>query len=191
MSINSLIFIAVGLSMDAFAVSLTSSMAVEKLRLNYALKLALLFGLFQMAMPIIGWLAGIGFANKIAIIDQYVSFVLLAGIGIKMIVETVKESRKSEKIVKEELGLKIILVLAVATSIDALAVGITFACTGVNKFSTLLFYCGIIGIITFVICFIGCYAGTRFGKLLKNKAGIFGGAVLIAIGTKMLIEGFI
>ncbi|MEG0979867.1 MAG: manganese efflux pump MntP family protein [Oscillospiraceae bacterium] len=192
MKITAIISIALGLSMDAFAISLTSGMTVKKLRASYAAKLATFFGLFQMLMPIIGWLAGVGFSEKVSAIDKYIAFVLLTIIGVKMIVETNKDKRNDEPVCKmEEQSTKIIIGLAIATSIDALAVGVTFACTGVKLFSTLLYYCGIIGVITFVICFVGTYLGEKFGSKLADKAGYLGGGILVLMGLKMLIEKLI
>lgn len=189
MNLSELIYIAVGLSMDAFAVSITSGMIVKNLRVSYAAKLAVFFGLFQMFMPVIGWLAGLGFSEKVVAVDKYIAFVLLTAIGIKMIIETYKEQKITEPTQKaDEHRLKVIAGLAIATSIDALAVGVTFACTGITTFSTLVRYCGIIGVITLFMCFVGAYIGKKFGKLLANKAGYFGGLILVVMGIKMLIE---
>ncbi|MEG1614957.1 MAG: manganese efflux pump MntP family protein, partial [Oscillospiraceae bacterium] len=137
-------------------------------------------------------LAGVGFSEKVSAIDKYIAFVLLTIIGVKMIVETNKDKRNDEPVCKmEEQSTKIIIGLAIATSIDALAVGVTFACTGVKLFSTLLYYCGIIGVITFVICFVGTYLGEKFGSKLADKAGYLGGGILVLMGLKMLIEKLI
>jgi len=192
MNLSEIIYIAIGLSMDAFAVSLTSGMTVKKLRVSYAAKLAVFFGLFQMLMPIIGWLAGVGFSEKVSAVDKYIAFVLLTAIGVKMIVETYKEQKSTEPKEKaEEHSIKIITGLAIATSIDALAVGVTFACTGVTTFATLIYYCGIIGVITLVMCFAGTYIGRKFGGVLANKAGYLGGIILVLMGIRMLVEKLI
>ena len=189
MKITEILSIALGLSMDAFAVSLTSGMMVKKLRTSYAAKLAILFGLFQMVMPIIGWLAGVGFSDKVAAIDKYIAFILLTFIGVKMLVETYKDQKSEKSADKaEEQSLKVIIGLAIATSIDALAVGVTFACTGVTIFSTVIAYCSIIGIITFIMCFAGTYLGKKFGGKLADKAGYLGGTILVLMGLKMLVE---
>ncbi|MFY9198036.1 MAG: manganese efflux pump MntP family protein [Acutalibacteraceae bacterium] len=189
MNLSAIIYIAIGLSMDAFAVSLTNGMMVKKLRIPYALKLSVFFGVFQMLMPIVGWLAGVGFSGKVSAVGNYIAFVVLAVIGGKMIMDSHKQCKCDEIQGKsEESSLKIIVCLAIATSIDALAVGVTFACTGVTLFSTLVMYCAIIGAITLVICLAGVYMGRRFGGILANKAGYLGGAILLIIAVKMLIQ---
>lgn len=189
MNLSQIIYIAIGLSMDAFAVSLTNGMTVKKLRFTYALKLAVFFGGFQMLMPIIGWLAGVGFSEKVSAVDNYIAFIVLAFIGIKMIIDSHKQCNCEDiKEKSEESSLKIIVCLAIATSIDALAVGVTFACTGITLFSTIMMYCAIIGAVTLAICLAGVYMGKRFGSVLANKSGYLGGAILLIIAVKMLIQ---
>lgn len=189
MDILSTLSIAVGLAMDAFAVSLSNGMSVNRLRVPYALKLAVSFGVFQAVMPALGWLLGISFREKITAIDHWIAFILLSFIGIKMIKEGI-QCRKNPDSDKTcgEVSFKMVMVLALATSIDALAVGVTFAFIGVNNFSALLPHISIIGAVTFVICIAGVYMGKGFGRVLKDKAEIFGGAVLVLIGLKILIE---
>ncbi len=192
MKLTEILSIALGLSMDAFAVSLTSGMMVKKLHTAYAAKLAFFFGLFQMLMPVIGWLAGVGFSEKVTAVDKYIAFVLLTAIGVKMFVETYKDQKSEKSMDKaDEYGLKVIFGLAIATSIDALAVGVTFACTGITVFSTMIEYCAIIGVITFVMCFAGTFLGKKFGTKLADKAGYLGGGILVIMGFKMLIEKLI
>lgn len=187
-----IISIALGLSMDAFAVSLTSGMMVKKLKVSYAAKLAVFFGVFQMLMPIIGWVAGIGFYSKVVAIDKYIAFLLLTAIGVKMIIETYKDKKSDEQSAKTDgHSLRVITGLAIATSIDALAVGVTFACTGVTELFDLLYYCGIIGITTLILCFAGTYIGEKFGSKFADKAGYLGGVILIIMGLKMLVEKLI
>lgn len=188
-----LISISIGLAMDAFAVSLTAGVRTAKVRPLYALKLAFCFGLFQMIMPIIGWLAGIGFSSKIMSVDKYIAFVLLFIIGVHMVVETYQNNKKPEEIKNKsiEYNLKQIIGLAIATSIDALAVGVTFVCSGVSNISTLLIDCSVIGIITLALCFPAVYLGKKIGSKLASKSGYLGGIILIIVGIKMLIEKLI
>ena len=137
MGIINIIVIGLGLAMDALAVSITSGLTVRRVRIRYALKLALSFAGFQALMPVIGWLAGIRFSEKIRTVDHWVAMLLLAAIGIKMILDTVKENAKSggAQAVPSyggEVGMRTLVVLAIATSIDALAVGVSFSCADVT-----------------------------------------------------------
>ena len=164
MGIINIIVIGLGLAMDALAVSITSGLTVRRVRIRYALKLALSFAGFQALMPVIGWLAGIRFSEKIRTVDHWVAMLLLAAIGIKMILDTVKENAKSggAQAVPSyggEVGMRTLVVLAIATSIDALAVGVSFSCADVNRVSILLLDAGAIGAITFLLCFPGVYIG--------------------------------
>ena len=184
MNLISIFLIGLGLAMDAFAVSLTVGMNTSKKeKWKMALKASVFFGGFQGIMPLIGWAIGISFAEYIEKIDHWVAFVLLAVIGGKMIFEAIKEEEKSEKEEKSYSN-KRFLILAIATSIDALAVGITFAFLNVNIISSI----SIIAIITFIICMIGVYLGKVLGKIFGSKAEIVGGAILIIIGIKILID---
>lgn len=188
-----IIVIGLGLAMDAFAVSVTSGLAVRRVRMRYALKLSLSFAFFQALMPVIGWLAGIRFSEKIRTVDHWVAMLLLAAIGIKMILDTIKENANSNCVYSTlsntgEVSLRTLLALAVATSIDALAVGVSFSCADVDRFSLLLLDAGIIGLITFLLCFPGVYIGCRFGAAFKGKAGIVGGVLLIGMGVKIFVE---
>lgn len=192
MNIAGIILIAVGLAMDAFAVSVTDGMCLPKIRPAYALKTSSSFGFFQALMPVIGWLAGIGFSKKISIFDHWIAFILLSFIGIKMIVETIRDKKNPESCpTNSEMDFKRLMALSIATSIDALAVGVTFSVTGVNTVKMILIDVLIIGAITFVICFIGTYIGNKSGSFLKSKAEILGGIILISIGAKILIEHLI
>lgn len=188
-----IIVIGLGLAMDAFAVSVTSGLAVWRVRVRYALKLSLSFAFFQALMPVIGWLAGIRFSEKIRTVDHWVAMLLLAAIGIKMILDTIKENANSNCVYPTlsdtgEVSLRTLLALAVATSIDALAVGVSFSCADVDRLSLLLLDAGIIGLITFLLCFPGVYIGCRFGAAFKGKAGIVGGVLLIGMGVKIFVE---
>ena len=182
MSIIEIVLIGVGLAMDAFAVSICKGLAMRKMNYRQAIIIAGFFGVFQALMPALGYLLGTTFANKIAVIDHWIAFILLGAIGLNMI----KESFEKDEDDIEDEGLKFgnLIMLAIATSIDALAVGITFAFFDVSLLTSI----SIIGIITFVICIIGVKVGNVFGEKYKNKAEFAGGLVLILMGTKILIE---
>jgi UPF0059 membrane protein GCWU000182_01647 len=179
MNIIDILVIGVGLSMDAFAVSICKGLAMKKMDIKKALVCSLYFGVFQALMPLIGFLLGSGFKNVVSSIDHWIAFVLLGIIGINMIKEA-----KSCDVVNDSMDVKTMLTLAVATSIDALAIGVTFAFLKVSIIPAV----SIIGLITFVCCFIGVKLGSAFGEKLKSKAEIMGGVMLILIGTKILIE---
>ena len=179
MNIVDILVIGVGLSMDAFAVSVCKGLAMKKMDIKKALVCSLYFGVFQALMPLIGFLLGSGFKNVVSSIDHWIAFVLLGIIGINMIKEA-----KSCDVVNDSMDVKTMLTLAVATSIDALAIGVTFAFLKVSIIPAV----SIIGLITFVCCFIGVTLGSVFGEKLKSKAEIMGGVMLILIGTKILIE---
>lgn len=183
MSAISIFMIGVGLSMDAFAVSIAKGMTMKKQELGkYALLLAFFFGLFQAGMPLLGWWVGSYFQEVIASIDHWVAFGLLGIIGINMI----RESFHNEEDEKDcsQLTIKAILILAIATSIDALAVGISFAFLQVNIWLAI----SIIGVTTFVLSIIAVFIGFKLGGVLEKYAEILGGVILILIGTKILIE---
>lgn len=184
-----LFFISVGLAMDAFAVSLTSGVIIKDLKIKNALKIGLFFGLFQCIMPILGWLAGINFSNYIKTFDHWIAFFLLGFIGAKMIYEALstKKDDSEDKINKDPLNNKLLFFLAIATSIDALAVGVFFAAGGENALAILKDGL-IIGVITFIISFAGVFLGKKFGSLFQKQAEIAGGIILIIIGVKILIE---
>lgn len=199
MDILSIILIAVGLSMDAFAVSVTNGIIITDLKIGHGLKVGLYFGVFQALMPIAGWLAGSQFKDYITSIDHWIAFGLLAFIGGKMIWEAAQiEDEEAETVegmcevavsnqgtvCENPLRMGRLIVLAVATSIDALAVGISFAFLRVS----IIWAASIIGLITFAICFAGVYIGNKFGGLLKKKAEIVGGLILIGIGLKIFLE---
>lgn len=182
MSIIEIVLIGIGLAMDAFAVSICKGLAMRKMNYRQAIIIAGFFGVFQALMPALGYLLGTTFANKIAVIDHWIAFILLAAIGLNMI----KESCEKEESDIADEGLKFgnLIMLAIATSIDALAVGITFAFFDVSLVTSI----SIIGIITFIICIIGVKVGNVFGEKYKNKAEFAGGLILILMGTKILIE---
>ncbi|MSS62399.1 manganese efflux pump MntP [Velocimicrobium porci] len=174
--------IGIGLAMDAFAVSVCKGLNMKKVDYKYTLIIAAFFGGFQALMPLLGWLLGQQFEQYITSVDHWIAFGLLAFIGGNMILE----SRRSEEVECEEIkvDLKEILMLAIATSIDALAVGVTFAFLKTNIIEAI----SIIGIITMVLAIIGVLIGNQFGVKYKNKAEFAGGAILVLIGTKILLE---
>ncbi len=181
MGILELILIAIGLGMDAFAVSICKGISMSKMNWKKAIIIGLYFGIFQALMPVIGFTLGKAFENLVTSIDHWIAFGILLIIGIKMIIDAFKEDNVS---VNDSVNWKVMIILAIATSIDALAVGITFAFLQVN----LLLAISIIGIITFILCVIGTKIGNNFGNKFENKAEILGGIVLIFIGVKILLE---
>lgn len=183
MDIYSIILVGIGLAMDAFSVSVTEGIILKKPRLLDVLKISLYFGGFQFIMPCIGYLLGSAFAEYITAFDHIIAFVLLGFIGGKMIYEAISEKDEDSDI-KNPLSFKTLILLAIATSIDALAVGVTFA----TIYVPIIFASAIIGIVTYIISATGVYIGSKFGNLLGKKAEILGGLVLIGIGIKILIE---
>lgn len=180
-----LFLIGVGLSMDAFAVAICKGLNMRgKINFKHAAIIALFFGGFQAIMPLIGYFLGIGFEKYITRIDHWIAFILLCFIGGKMIVEAIKEWNEVDKQEEDRLDIKELFVLAVATSIDALAVGITFAFLNVNIWSAI----SIIGATTFVLSIIGVVIGNKFGSKYKSKAELVGGIILVLIGAKILLE---
>lgn len=185
MDFISLMFISFSLAMDAFSVAITDGMTIKNLKFGNALKIGAFFGIFQAIMPCIGWLLGCGFINYIKAIDHWLAFALLGFIGINMIVESFKDDdNKNDN--SDPLDNKVLAVLAVATSIDALAVGITFASVG--TFISIWVSSAIIGAVAFVCSVCGVYIGKKSGHLFGNRAELIGGIVLVVIGLKILIE---
>ena len=182
MTFFELFLIGIGLSMDAFAVSICKGLSMQKIDKKYTLCIGLFFGGFQALMPLTGYLLGSQFSGYIERFDHWIAFVLLALIGFHMI----KESRAEEEEEKPYAGVnfKELLILAVATSIDALAVGVTFAFLQVNIVSAIT----IIGCTTFVISIAGVYVGNVFGSRYKSRAEFTVGVILILIGLKILLE---
>ncbi len=181
MGLIEIILIGIGLAMDAFAVSICKGLSMKKMDWKKAIIIGLYFGGFQALMPAIGYFLGIGFETKIKNIDHWVAFILLSFIGINMIKEAFQENDKDAD---ENIDFKTMIILSIATSIDALTVGITFAFLNVNIFLAI----SIIGIITFIISSIGVKIGNVFGDKYESKAEITGGVILILIGLKILLE---
>ena len=177
-----IVLIAVALAMDAFAVSVCKGLAMQKITFKKAAIVGLWFGGFQTLMPTVGYFLGSAFAEKIEAVDHWVAFVLLAIIGVNMIREALS---KDEEKVDASLDGKTMFIMAVATSIDALAVGITFALEGENIAVSAI----LIGVITFCISALGVKIGSVFGTKYKSKAEFVGGVVLVGIGLKILLEG--
>lgn len=180
MSIWSLLVIAIGVSMDAFAVSICKGLSMRKMNWKNAVIAGIYFGGFQALMPFLGYLLGIQFEDKITAFDHWIAFVLLVLIGANM----VKESGEQEQEVDDSFQFKTMIILAVATSIDALAIGVTFAFLKVQIITAVAF----IGIITFFMSILGVKIGNVFGSRYKSKAELAGGIILILMGVKILVE---
>lgn len=188
MGIVELLLTAIALSMDAFAVSVCKGLGMRRMRYDQALVISLYFGVFQALMPLIGWLLGTSFSRYIQAFDHWIAFVLLAFLGGKMLWDVFHEKEDGEQESAERrLDHRELFMLAIATSIDALAVGIAFACLDVNIWNSI----SIIGVTTLVISFAGVWIGNRFGNRFQKKAEIAGGLVLILIGVKILAEHLI
>ena len=189
MGIIELLLIAVGLSMDAFAVSIGNGLAMKKLNVKVALATAFSFGLFQALMPTLGYFLGTAFESVIRRFDHYIALIFLGFIGGKMIFDGIKELRAKKKgeepPAEFKLTLPALLIQAIATSIDALIVGVSFAALpDVNIWTAV----SLIGLTTFAISLAGVFFGKKFGQLLGSRAEILGGVILVAIGLKVFIE---
>ena len=182
MGLFEIIFIGIGLAMDAFAVSVCKGLSLKKVSLKRSCTIAGYFGAFQAIMPTLGFMFGGAFQGLIINYDHWVAFILLAIIGIKMIKDAIADLNDDEK--NDDISVKTMLILAIATSIDALAVGVTFSVFKIDILKAV----SIIGIVTFVLSLIGVKIGKRFGDKLERKAEVFGGIILIIIGVKILIE---
>ncbi|MBQ9318007.1 MAG: manganese efflux pump [Bacilli bacterium] len=181
MKLIEIMVVSFGLAMDAFAVSVCKGLSMKKINLKKSLIIALYFGIFQALMPIIGYFLGITFSNIVKSIDHWIAFILLGIIGFNMIRESFDDEVEKKN---DNIDIKTMLLLAVATSIDALAVGVTFAFFKVNIILAIL----IIGIITFILSLIGVKIGNKFGDRFQNKAELLGGIILIIMGLKILLE---
>ena len=177
-----ILLIAVGLAMDALAVSITSGLTIKDLRISNAATIALFFGSFQTFMPLIGWLAGLSARAFITGIDHWIAFGLLSLIGCKMIFESTRLGSNSKDF--DPLNIYVLFLLAIATSIDALAVGLSLSFLKMAIVTPAL----IIGIITFSLSFIGVFLGNISGHFFENKIEIIGGLILIGIGLKIVVE---
>ncbi len=182
MSLPTILLIALGLAMDAFAVSVASGFAAARFRITHALRMALSFGIFQAIMPLLGWSAGLKLRALISGVDHWVAFGLLAAVGGKMIYESFRIGEEEKA--SGPISFCRLMVLSVATSIDALAVGLTLSFLKV----AIALPAAIIGVITFCLSLVGVYLGKRIGHLFENKIELVGGLILIAIGIKILFE---
>lgn len=182
MSFIELFIIAIGLSMDAFAVAVCEGLSMKKLDIRRGAIMAIFFGAFQAGMPVLGYLLGNQFQKSICHIDHWIAFVLLGLIGVNMIKESLDKEEGECK--DNKFNLKYVLILSIATSIDALAVGVTFAFLQVNIIHAVT----LIGLTTFILSFLGVKIGNVFGCKYKSKAEFFGGCVLIIMGLKILLD---
>ena len=181
MGLLEILFLGIALSMDAFAVSVCKGLSMKKMQWKKVAVIALYFGAFQALMPIIGYFLGAAFRDIVESVDHWIAFFLLALIGIKMIWDALHPEENAQT---DKTDAKTMLLLAVATSIDALAVGITFAFLKTN----ILLAAFLIGMTTFVISFCGVKIGNRFGDRFEKHAALLGGVILILIGLKILLE---
>lgn len=181
MSLFEIIFIGIGLAMDAFAVAVCKGLSMKKINWKSCIIIALYFGIFQAGMPVIGYFLGSTFSSFVQKVDHWIAFILLAIIGGNMIKESTDDELDKRN---DNVSFKTMIILAIATSIDALTIGITFAFFEVN----LLLSITIIGVVTFVLSIIGVLIGNKFGDKFQNKAELAGGIILILIGLKVLLE---
>ncbi|RDY23548.1 manganese efflux pump MntP [Romboutsia maritimum] len=195
MSFLSILLTSFALSMDAFAVSVTKGMTLKNLTKKTAFKIATFFGLFQGGMPLIGWILGISFEQSIKSFDHWIALILLSCLGLKMIYEFIENKKNNseykididsniEKNETSDISNKELTMLSIATSIDALAIGISFAFLKVNILSASIS----IATITFLICLVGTLAGNKMGSIFKNYAELLGGIILILIGINIFNE---
>lgn len=185
MNIFEIIILSIGLAMDATAVSMTDGMNDTQIKVKRIIIIGLTFGIFQAMMPLIGYLFGTLFVSFVERIDHWIALILLGYLGVNMLREGFSKDEEETK--KKDFGVKMLLVQGVATSIDALAVGVSFATLKVDIVLAVVS----IGVITAVLSMIGVFIGKKFGDLLNNKASIFGGVILISIGLKIFIEHLI
>lgn len=185
MSFLELFAIAVSLAMDAFAVSVSNGLMLPKIRIRHALTFGAFFGAFQFIMPLIGYFLASSFSEYITAFDHWIAFVLLVIIGGNMVKESFSEDNDQENAQSNIMSFKNLTMLAIATSIDALAVGVTFAFVASGN---ILFSCSVIGIVAFVLSYLGVMLGKKISGVFQSYAERVGGCVLIMIGFKILIE---
>lgn len=181
MGIIELIILSIGLAMDAFAVAICKGLSMSKMKWKNAVVIGTYFGFFQAFMPLLGYFLGVSFQDKITNIDHWIAFILLSVIGINMIKEALSKDDEKQS---DSIKFKDMIILAIATSIDALAIGITFAFLRVNVWLAI----SLIGIITFAISVAGVKIGNIFGNKYEKKAELAGGIILILLGLKILLE---
>lgn len=180
--------LAIGLAMDCLAVSIASGIILKRIQWRPMLVMAFFFGLFQAIMPLLGWLGASTFSHLIESVYHWIAFAILAFLGGRMIKESFKEEDCCQRF--NPASLKVVITMAIATSIDALAIGVSFAFLGIKSCSSILYPVGIIGFVSFLMSLIGLIFGIRFGCGIARKlrAELWGGIILILIGTKILIE---
>mgnify|MGYP005851198961 FL=1 len=188
MTLLEIFLVGVGLSMDAFAVAICKGLAMPRVDRKQTLLIGLYFGVFQAVMPLTGWLLGSQFARRVTKMAPWIAFVLLAWIGGSMIRESLSKKEEEEKAEPAELRHRELLMLAIATSIDALAVGVSFSMVELTV--PIYAAAALIGCTTFAISVAGVFVGNLFGARYKNRAEFVGGAILILIGLKILLEHF-
>ena len=182
MGLAEILFMSVGLGMDAFAVAICKGLSMIKMKWKNAIVIGLYFGIFQALMPWIGYMCGKNFSSTITKIDNYIAFFLIASIGVNMLIESFKEKDESE--INDDIHPRTMIILAIATSLDALAVGVTLAFLKVSILKPIIY----IGLITFLLSLIGVKIGNLFGEKYKKHSQIAGGVILILIAIKILIE---
>lgn len=178
---ETLLILAVALAMDSVAVSIAIGAKYKDLLFSKTLFAAAVFGFFQGAMPIAGYFIGISFAEYVQAFDHWIAFVLLVGLGGKMLYEAYKNEFDEEV---SDLSTKTLITLGIATSIDAMAIGVTFAFLQTDIYTA----AGVIALVTFVLCVAAVYVGKKLGSLLESKAEMLGGIILIGLGSKILLE---
>lgn len=183
MELVEILLVSIGLAMDAFAVSVCKGLSMKKMDWKKAVITGLWFGVFQTGMPVIGFLLGATFESVITNIDHWIAFVLLVFIGGKMIKEAFSSNSEA---VDDDIGFKTMLILSIATSIDALVVGIAYVCAYGNKNAAFAFI--VIGVITFIMSSLGVKIGNKFGNKYEKKAEFTGGVILVLLGIKILLE---
>ena len=181
MGVSEILFLSVGLGMDAFAVAICKGLSMIKMKWKNAIVIAIYFGIFQALMPVIGYFLGSKLSSAVTKVDNYIAFFLIASIGINMLIEAFKKEDEKEN---DSIDFKTMIVLAIATSIDALAVGVTFAFLKISIIEPIVS----IGIITFFLSLLGVKIGNIFGENYKKPAQIAGGIILILIAIKILID---
>lgn len=179
--------IAVGLAMDCFAVSIASGIFLKEIKIRPMLTMAFLFGLFQAAMPLLGWMGGNAFSHFIQSIDHWIAFGILSFLGYRMIKGSFSKEEGCNKGLNPT-SIKVVFTLAIATSIDALAVGVSFAFLGMNSAAKILHPIGIIGLVSFILSIVGFVMGSCTKNACKWRAELIGGVILIIIGCKILVE---